>query len=67
MGKFCKPKLVSLFLYWFIGEMLQGGIQDSYILSEDEAIVLRAQEEFTDTLNVKGNFVIVTFSSLSGK
>ena len=45
--------------------MLLSGIQDSYILSEDEAIVLRAHEEFTDTVNVEGNLIVFTFGLLS--
>eukprot|EP00112_Aurelia_sp_Birch-Aquarium-sp1_P016580 Seg3777.2 transcript_id=Seg3777.2/GoldUCD/mRNA.D3Y31 product="Major vault protein" protein_id=Seg3777.2/GoldUCD/D3Y31 len=50
-----KKGIANFFLH--PGEMLQSGIQDSYLLSEDEAIVLRAQEEFTDTVSLKEKVV----------
>lgn len=31
------------------GEMLEAGVQDVYILGEDEGLILRATEKFTDT------------------
>lgn len=35
------------------GEQLEDGIQDVYVLSEEEGLVLRAVEAFTDTEGVR--------------
>lgn len=35
------------------GERLENGIQDVYVLSEDEGLVLRAVETFADTEAVR--------------
>ena len=39
-----------LYLFFFSGESLERGIQNAIILEADEALVLRAQEEFDDIL-----------------
>ena len=39
-----------------LGEVLESGIQRSFILNEDEAVVVQAQEGFVDKMFGKGVF-----------
>ena len=41
--------MVLLFLNLSLGERLESGIQNNYILAEDEGLLLQSTEEFIDT------------------